>query len=60
MAKLMNIPVLRTGREHEAMSCPDCGRQIKGVRRGHIGKTARELGVPVLGRIPMEEKTAAR
>ena len=38
--------------------CPDCGRQIKVFGESHIDETAKELGVPVLGRIPMEEKTA--
>mgnify|MGYP000441253767 CR=1 FL=1 len=28
------------------------------IYKNHIDETARELGVPVLGRIPMEEKTA--
>lgn len=38
--------------------CPDCGREIKVFGESRIDETAKELGVPVLGRIPMEENTA--
>lgn len=58
MAKLMNIPVLGLVENMSYVLCPDCGRQIKVFGESHIDETARELGVPVLGRIPMEEKTA--
>ena len=58
MAKLMNIPVLGLVENMSYVLCPDCGRQIKVFGESHIDETAKELGVPVLGRIPMEEKTA--
>ena len=58
MAKMMNIPVLGLVENMSYVLCPDCGRQIKVFGESHIDETARELGVPVLGRIPMEEKTA--
>ncbi len=59
MAKLMNIPVLGLVENMSYVLCPDCGRQIKVFGESHIDEIAEELGVPVLGRIPMEEKTAA-
>ena len=58
MAKMMNIPVLGLVENMSYVLCPDCGRQIKVFGESHIDETAKELGVPVLGRIPMEEKTA--
>lgn len=58
MAKLMNIPVLGLVENMSYVLCPDCGRQVKVFGESHIDETAKELGVPVLGRIPMEEKTA--
>ena len=58
MAKMMNIPVLGLLENMSYVLCPDCGRQIKVFGESHIDETAKELGVPVLGRIPMEEKTA--
>ena len=58
MAKMMNIPVLGLVENMSYVLCLDCGRQIKVFGESHIDETAKELGVPVLGRIPMEEKTA--
>ena len=58
MAKMMNIPVLGLVENMSYVLCPDCGRQIKVFGESHIDETAKELGVPVFGRIPMEEKTA--
>lgn len=58
MAKMMNIPVLGLVENMSYVLCPDCGRQIKVFGESRIDETAKELGVPVLGRIPMEEKTA--
>lgn len=58
MAKMMNIPVLGLVENMSYVLCPDCGRQIKVFGESHIDETAKELGVPVLGRIPMEERTA--
>lgn len=58
MAKMMNIPVLGLVENMSYVLCPDCGKQIKVFGESHIDETAKELGVPVLGRIPMEEKTA--
>lgn len=58
MAKMMNIPVLGLVENMSYVLCPDCGREIKVFGESRIDETAKELGVPVLGRIPMEENTA--
>ena len=58
MAKMMNIPVLGLVENMSYVLCPDCGREIKVFGESRIDETAKELGVPVLGRIPMEESTA--
>ena len=58
MAGQMDIPVLGIVENYSYLECPDCGRKISVFGESHIDETAKELGVPVLGRIPMEEKTA--
>ena len=58
MAQMMNIPVLGLVENMSYVLCPDCGREIKVFGESRIDETAKELGVPVLGRIPMEENTA--
>ena len=58
MAEMMKVPILGIVENMSYVLCPDCGRQIKVFGESHIDETAKELGVPVLGRIPMEEKTA--
>ena len=58
MAEKMAVPIVGLVENMSYVLCPDCGRQIKVFGESHIDETAKELGVPVLGRIPMEEKTA--
>ena len=59
MAKLMNIPVLGLVENMSGFVCPDCGKEYKIFGESKIDEIAKELGVPVLARIPMDPKTAA-
>jgi Mrp family chromosome partitioning ATPase len=59
MAKMMNIPVLGIIENMSWLSCPDCGKKIFVFGESRIDETARELGVPVLAKLPIESKTAA-
>lgn len=54
MAQLMNIPVLGLVENFSYLKCPDCGKEIKLFGESHIEETAKELGVALLGRLPLD------
>lgn len=54
MAEMMDIPVLGVVENFSYLKCPDCGKQIRLFGESHIDDTAKELGVPVLGRLPLD------
>ena len=56
MAKDMNIPVLGIVENFSYLECPDCGRKIEVFGKSHIEDIAKELEIPVLGRIPIDPK----
>ena len=59
MAKMMNIPVLGLVENMSYVLCPGLRQGDKGLRREpHRRDRQGSSGVPVLGRIPMEENTA--
>jgi len=59
MANLMEIPILGLVENMSYVSCPDCGKQIKIFGDSHIDEIAKERGLEVLGKIPVEPKLAA-
>ena len=59
MAKMMNIPVLGLVENMSYFECPDCKKQYPIFGESKIDEAAKELGVPVLARLPIEPKTAA-
>jgi len=58
MAEMMNIPVLGIVENYSYVKCPDCGKEIKVFGESHIDEIAAELGVPVLGKMPIEASFA--
>ncbi len=58
MAKQMNIPVLGIVENYSYVKCPDCGKEIKVFGESHIEEIAEELGVPVLGKMPIDQEIA--
>ena len=54
MAEMMHIPVLGVVENFSYLKCPDCGRKISLFGESHIDEAAAELGVPVLGKIPLD------
>ena len=58
MAKQMNIPVLGIVENYSYLVCPDCGKKIPVFGESHIDDVAESLGVPVLGRMPVDPKLA--
>ena len=58
MAGMMKIPVLGIVENFSYLRCPDCGKEIKLFGESHIDDTAAELGVKVLGKLPLDPKCA--
>ena len=58
MAKQMNIPVLGIVENYSYVKCPDCGKELKVFGESHIEEIAEELGVPVLGEMPIDPAIA--
>lgn len=58
MAKTMNIPVIGIVENYSYVKCPDCGKEIKVFGDSNIESIADELGLEVLGKIPLEQEFA--
>lgn len=58
MAKQMNIPVLGIVENYSYLKCPDCAKEIKVFGESHIDEIAKELQVPVLGKMPIDAQLA--
>ena len=54
MANMMNIPVLGVVENFSYLKCPDCGKEIKVFGESHVEEAAAELGIPVLGKMPID------
>lgn len=59
MAKMMHIPVLGLVENMSYFECPDCGKRHAIFGESKLDDVAKELGVPVLARLPIDPKTAA-
>lgn len=58
MAGQMDIPVLGIVENYSYLECPDCGRKISVFGESHIDEVAEELGVPVIGKMPIDASLA--
>ena len=58
MADMMHIPVLGVVENFSYLECPDCGRKISVFGESHIDEVAEELGVPVIGKMPIDASLA--
>jgi len=58
MAEAMNIPVLGIVENYSYLKCPDCGKEIKVFGESHIEEIAADLGVKVLGKMPIDPELA--
>ena len=58
MAGQMDIPVLGIVENYSYLVCPDCGRKISVFGESHIDEVAEELGVPVIGKMPVDASLA--
>jgi len=60
MAQHLNIPILGLIENMSYIQCPHCGRRIDVFGPSRAEETARALGVPLLGRIPLDPELARR
>lgn len=58
MASMMHIPVLGVVENFSYVKCPDCGKEIKIFGESHVEEVAKELAIPVLGKLPIDPKKA--
>ena len=58
MARKMDVPVLGLVENMSYALCPDCGRHIEVFGPSHVGETASEYGLDVLGRLPIDPSVA--
>lgn len=58
MARQMNIPVLGIIENYSYLVCPDCGKKISVFGESKVEEVAGELGIPVLGKMPIDTALA--
>ena len=58
MAEAMNIPVLGIVENYSYLACPDCGKKINVFGESCIDEIAAELGIKVLGKMPIDPALA--
>jgi hypothetical protein len=58
MAERMRIPIVGIIENMSYLVCPECGGKIRAFGFGDALRTANTLGVPLLGRLPLDPKLA--
>lgn len=58
MAEMMNIPVLGLVENMSYVKCPDCGREIPVFGKSKTEEVAKEHGLEVLAKLPIDPKLA--
>jgi len=58
MARMMNIPILGLVENYSYFQCPDCGKKHAIFGESKLDETAKELGLPILARLPMDSTLA--
>ena len=55
----MKIPVLGVVENMSYVKCPDCGKEIKVFGESNVDKVAKDHGLKVLSKIPLDPKLSA-
>ncbi len=58
MAEMMNIPVLGIVENMSYIKCPDCGKEIPLFGKSRVDEVAKEHGLEVLGKLPIDPAIA--
>ncbi len=59
MAKMMNIPIIGVVENMSYLECPDCKKKINIFGESKADEIAKQLGVPVLAKLPINPTTAS-
>ncbi len=59
MAQMMNIPVVGIVENMSYLVCPDCKKKINIFGKSKLEEVAKETGLEILGRIPIDPNLAA-
>ena len=59
MAKMMNIPIIGVVENMSYLECPDCKKRINIFGESKADEIAKQLGVPVLAKLPINPATAS-
>jgi Mrp family chromosome partitioning ATPase len=59
MAEMMKIPVIGIVENMSYVKCPCCGEEIDVFGKSKAQETADKLGIPLLGRMPVDPKLSA-
>ena len=60
MAGIMKIKVLGIIENYSYMICPDCGKKLNVFGESHIDEVAADIGLKVLGKLPIDPDLAAK
>jgi Mrp family chromosome partitioning ATPase len=55
-ARAVNLPVVGIIENMSGMICPQCGKEVEVFKKGGGELVAKELGLPFLGRIPLDPR----
>lgn len=60
MAKLMNIPIIGIVENMSYVECPDCHKKIDVFGKSKTEDVAKEFGIPVIARLPIDPDLASQ
>ena len=60
MAEMMDVPVLGVVENYTYIECPDYGKKMQVFGESHIDEVAKELGIDVLGKMPLDPAFASK
>ena len=59
-SKMLNVPVIGIVENMSGLQCPECGHLIPLFKIGGGEKAAKDLGVPFLGRVPIDPEVVQK
>ena len=59
MAEMMNVPVLGLVENYSYFKCPDCGKETQIFGPSKVDDVAKDFGLDVLAKLPIDPKLAA-
>lgn len=60
MARMLEVPIIGLVENMSYVQCPDCGKQVEVFGPSNAEQTAQTLGVPLLGRVPLDPELAVK